>query len=136
MYHNMYLKLQLQYYALPEISDGTAKLDMWARLYSQTVNTNLCPYFEWWGWTLTAETKDACSKLPAWKLDALSRFAGKTFIILSLSLSSLFPIHPLSLPLTAETKDACSKLPAWKLDALNRFAGKTYLTILCKSKNI
>jgi hypothetical protein len=71
---------------------------MWARLYSQTVNTNLCPYFEWWGWTLTAETKEACSKLPAWKLDALSRFAGKTFINLYLSLS-LFPLSFLSLSL-------------------------------------
>ena len=83
--------LPLQYYTLPEISDDTAKLDMWARLYSQTVNTNLCPYFEWWGWTLTAETKDACSKLPAWKVEALSRFAGKTYLkILCKSKNILF----------------------------------------------
>ena len=72
---NLFIIL-LQYYTLPTIYNDNEKLDMWARRYSQTVNTNLCPYFEWWGWPLTADTKAECSKLPAWTQDPLSRFAG------------------------------------------------------------
>ena len=76
-----------QYYTLPTISNDNEKYDMWARLYSQTVNTNLCPYFEWWGWTLTNETKTSCALLPAWTQDPLARFAGMKILI---------PIHSYS----------------------------------------
>ena len=72
-----YTTLMKQYYALPEINDDNQKLDLWAQRYSQTVNTNLCPYFEWFGWPLSAETKIVCNKLPAWTQDPLKRFAGK-----------------------------------------------------------
>ena len=72
-----YTTLMKQYYTLPEVNDDNQKLDLWARRYSQNVNTNLCSYFEWFGWPLTAETKDICSKLPAWTQDPLKRFAGK-----------------------------------------------------------
>jgi hypothetical protein len=76
-----YTTLFKKYYSMPSISSDSDKLDMWARLYSQTVNANLCPYFQWWGWTLTTTTKDACAILPAWTQDPLARFAGKIFQI-------------------------------------------------------
>ncbi len=36
-----------------------------ARKYSQGVNTNLCPYSEWFGWPFSAETKEVCNSLPS-----------------------------------------------------------------------
>ncbi len=72
-----YTTLIKQYYNLPSLSSDDTKLDMWARRYSQTVKTNLCPYFEWWGWPLTAATKEACALLPAWSKDPLARFSSK-----------------------------------------------------------
>ncbi len=80
-----YATLIKQYYTLPQISNDTEKLDMWARLYSQTVNTNLCPYFEWWGWPLSIETKTSCALLPAWIQDPFARFASKHFITVNCS---------------------------------------------------
>ena len=74
-----YATLFKKYYTLPSVSSDNAKLDMWARLYSQTVNTNLCPYFEWWGWPLTADTKEACALLPTWTQNPLARFSGHLF---------------------------------------------------------
>jgi len=80
-----YTSLIKQYYTLPNITNNNDKLDMWARRYSQTVNTNLCPYFEWWGWPLTAETKDACSKLPKWNQNPLARYEG-VYILVTLNI--------------------------------------------------
>ncbi len=74
-----YTKTMKQYYSLPWISDNNEKMNRWVLLYSQAVNTNLCPYFEWWGWTLTNDTKASCAQLPAWNQDPLSRFESKVF---------------------------------------------------------
>ena len=76
-----YTKTMVKYYTLPVISDNAQKWNRWALLYSQTVNTNLCPYFEWWGWTLTAETKASCAQLPAWNQDPMSKFAGRNVFL-------------------------------------------------------
>ena len=75
-----YTSLIKQYYTLPEIFGNNQKLDIWARKYSQTVSTNLCPYFEWWGWILTEETKKICATLPAFNQDPLKRFASKCLV--------------------------------------------------------
>jgi hypothetical protein len=69
-----------KYYSLPWVYDDNLKLDVWAREYSKTVNTNLCSFFEWWGWNITADTKYVCSKLPAWNLDPMKRFTRKLFL--------------------------------------------------------
>ena len=42
-----------------------------AKKYSQGVNTNLCPYFEWFGWPLTSDTKDVCDSLPSIPISTL-----------------------------------------------------------------
>ena len=44
--------------------DDCGKLDLWARNYSQLVNVNLVPFFEWFKWPLSQETKNTCSQLP------------------------------------------------------------------------
>jgi hypothetical protein len=80
-----YTKTMKQYYSLPWISDNNEKLNRWALLYSQTVNTNLCPYFEWWGWTLTVDTKTSCAQFPAWNQDPLGRFASIVLFNFSVS---------------------------------------------------
>jgi hypothetical protein len=53
------------------------KKDMWARHFSQTVSTDLCPYFEWWGWKLTKDTKDICAKLPPWNENPINKMKSK-----------------------------------------------------------
>ena len=76
-----YTKTMVKYYTMPVISDNAQKWNRWALLYSQSVNTNLCPYFEWWGWTLTADTKASCAQLPAWDQDPMSKFAGRNVFL-------------------------------------------------------
>ena len=68
-----------QYYTLPLIRDNNQKLDLWARKFSQAVNTNLCPYFAWFQWPLTKETTDLCATLPSWNQNPLERYDGKDF---------------------------------------------------------
>jgi hypothetical protein len=36
-----------------------------------SVNTNLCPYFEWFGWPLSAEAKEVNNSLPSIQLVTL-----------------------------------------------------------------
>ena len=69
-----YQRLFTKYYTLPYINSENDRLDLWARRYSEEVNTNLCPYFEWFQWPLSQDTKDFCKTLPAWDKDPLSGF--------------------------------------------------------------
>ena len=57
------------------VTDNNIKMDLWARRYSQLVSTNLCPYFDWWKFALTAETRSVCQGLPEWKEDPTKRFS-------------------------------------------------------------
>jgi hypothetical protein len=47
--------------------------DRWVRHYSESVKTNMCPYFEWFNLKITHETKEFCKTLP-----------GKCFVLLRL----------------------------------------------------
>ena len=38
--------------------------DRWAQHYSESVKTNLCPYYEWFVFKLSDETKKVCEALP------------------------------------------------------------------------
>ena len=60
-----------------DIKTDDQKLNTWVVRYSQAVNTNLCDYFEWWQFPLTAETKAACAELPALDEDLLAEFRRK-----------------------------------------------------------
>ena len=72
-----FTKLIKQYYKLPEVTNDNQKLDLWARRYSETVNTNLCSFFAWFQWPLSKDTTDFCATLPTWNKNPLKRFEGK-----------------------------------------------------------
>ena len=45
-------------------SNDSDYYDRWVHVYSQTVNTSVCPYFDWFKIPFTNETKTFCSTLP------------------------------------------------------------------------
>ncbi len=70
-----------QYYQQPLISvhGDMNRLDVWARKYAKEVDKNLCSYFEWWGWQLSDETKNACAELPALDEDLIDKYFRKHY---------------------------------------------------------
>ena len=61
-----------------EIVGDMEKLDLWARVYINQVQVNLCDYYEWWGWKLANETKALCSELPDLDEDLLEGIVPET----------------------------------------------------------
>ena len=51
-------------YAMPRAKNEDDYYDRWAKHYSASVKTNVCPYFEWFGFPLTKGTKNFCGTLP------------------------------------------------------------------------
>ncbi len=49
---------------MPVPKDNNEYYDRWAWHYSETVHTNLCPYYEWFGFKLSNETNAFCRTLP------------------------------------------------------------------------
>ena len=78
-----YTELFVKYYSLPNVETENERLDLWARRYSEQVNTNLCPYFKWFQWPLSQETEDFCETLPTWNKDPLSGFLRNITELLS-----------------------------------------------------
>ena len=71
-----YTEMIKYYRTIPDITDNNMKYDMWARKYSQTVNANLCYYFDWFKWPLTSNTRTVCAGLPPPPVDPLKDFIG------------------------------------------------------------
>jgi hypothetical protein len=46
------------------VSDENDYFDRWTRHYSEAVNANLCPYFEWFKVKISDDTKKFCETLP------------------------------------------------------------------------
>ena len=55
-------------FAMEEAKNDDEYFDRWAKQYSATVKTNLCPYYEWFGFKLSEETKKFCKTLPGQQL--------------------------------------------------------------------
>ena len=49
---------------MPNAEKDDEYFDRWAKHYSDSVQTNLCPFYEWFGFTLTEDTKKLCESLP------------------------------------------------------------------------
>ncbi len=50
-------------FAMDKAKDQEEYYDRWAKHYSDSVQTNLCPYYEWFGFKLSNETKEFCKTL-------------------------------------------------------------------------
>ncbi len=46
--------------------DNNDYLNHWVRHYSETVQTSLCRYYEWFGFVLSNETHAICDTLPGY----------------------------------------------------------------------
>jgi hypothetical protein len=46
--------------------------------YSQQVNTNLCPFFGWFGWPISEATKAVCETLPTWDKNPLEIYESES----------------------------------------------------------
>ena len=53
-----------QLFMLGGVSDENEYFDRWTRHYSEAVNANLCPYFEWFKVKVKDDTKKYCETLP------------------------------------------------------------------------
>ncbi len=53
-----------QMYAMERPKDQEEYHDRWAKQYSDSVQANLCPFYEWFGFKLSNETKEFCKTLP------------------------------------------------------------------------
>ena len=66
---NHFRNLNKKYHATKTLdfafNGDKGEYDMFARMYSQEIKKNTCPYWEWWGYELSKETKAICENLPS-----------------------------------------------------------------------
>ena len=68
-----YIHLFKKYMDQPPIAQDV-RLDTFARMFSEQVKENLCPYFEWFRFPLSKETLNVCNKLAPMQKDPLEIF--------------------------------------------------------------
>ena len=73
---DVWRNLNKYYYSLEEPISGPdeVKLDFFARVFCKVTETNVAPYFEWWGYVLTEETLSECQQLPDMDEDLMARY--------------------------------------------------------------
>lgn len=47
--------------------DKKSKMNIWVKKFSETVQKNLVPFFEAWGWPIQKEVADSLTCLPCWQ---------------------------------------------------------------------
>ena len=62
--NGLFKKKYFQLFKMERPANEDDLFDRWVRQYSEAVNTNLCPYFEWFNLKITDETKTFCKTLP------------------------------------------------------------------------
>ena len=72
-----------QMYYANEAADKTldndvANLNEWVVRYSSVVKTNLCPYFKWWQFPLTADTLTKCAAFKDLDTDLMADYRRKS----------------------------------------------------------
>nr|XP_027799203.1 TRPM8 channel-associated factor 2 [Marmota flaviventris] len=56
--------------------DNVSKMNLWVKKFSETVQKNLVPFFEAWGWPVQREVADSLSSLPCWQENPMSIYSG------------------------------------------------------------
>lgn len=63
-----FIHLFAEYQTLSSIpEDNENKMNTWVKLFSETVQKNLVPFFEAWGWPVQEDVADSLSSLPCWQ---------------------------------------------------------------------
>ncbi|XP_040147254.2 TRPM8 channel-associated factor 2 isoform X2 [Ictidomys tridecemlineatus] len=56
--------------------DNVSKMNLWVKKFSETVQKNLVPFFEAWGWPVQREVADSLACLPCWQENPMSIYSG------------------------------------------------------------
>ncbi|KAG3277301.1 TRPM8 channel associated factor 2 [Ictidomys tridecemlineatus] len=56
--------------------DNVSKMNLWVKKFSETVQKNLVPFFEAWGWPVQQEVADSLACLPCWQENPMSIYSG------------------------------------------------------------
>ncbi|XP_038176180.1 TRPM8 channel-associated factor 2-like [Arvicola amphibius] len=63
-----FIQLFAEYQTLSDLpNDNESKMNLWVKKFSETVQKNLVPFFEAWGWPVQKEMAESLAHLPSWQ---------------------------------------------------------------------
>ncbi|CAO2603412.1 TRPM8 channel-associated factor 2 [Lemmus lemmus] len=63
-----FIQLFAEYQTLSDLpNDNESKMNLWVKKFSETVQKNLVPFFEAWGWPVQKKVADSLAHLPSWQ---------------------------------------------------------------------
>ena len=63
-----FIQLFAEYQTLSGLpNDNESKMNLWVKKFSETVQKNLAPVFEAWGWPVQKEMAESLAHLPCWQ---------------------------------------------------------------------
>ena len=63
-----------KYYKIEQVSGNDVKADTFAKFTCEQSEVNLAPYWEWWSYRLSEETKSVCAKYDDMEKDLVARY--------------------------------------------------------------